>query len=105
MWGTWLNITLGVIGVALVLVAASVLASPLFAIVIAVVLLVAAIPIMSARRSSSERGSGLEGGVGGAPVSGEGSEAGEGAETAAHRAGERGSSRVSDGVWGERREA
>jgi hypothetical protein len=105
MWGNWLFVTLGGIGVVLVLLAATVLASPLLAIGIAVVILVAAVPAMSALRSRSERGAGLEGGAGGAPASGEGAEVGSDAVPAAHRARERSSDRISKGIWGERREA
>jgi hypothetical protein len=105
MWGNWLFLVLGGVGVVLVLLAATVLASPLLAIVIAVLVLLAGIPLMSAMRSRSERGGGLEGGAGGAPASGEGAEVGGGNVPAAHRARERSSSRVSSGVWGERREA
>jgi hypothetical protein len=105
MWGNWLFVTVGGIGVVLVLIAATVLASPILAIVIALIALVAAIPIMSRMRSRSERGAGLEGGAGGEPASGEGADGGTSSAPAAHRARERSSSRVSGGIWGERREA
>jgi hypothetical protein len=105
MWGNWLFVTLGAVGVALVLLAATVLASPLLAILIAVVAIAVAIPIMSRLRSASERGAGLEGGSGGAPASGEGAAVGSGSLPPAHRARERASGRISKGIWGERREA
>jgi hypothetical protein len=106
MWGNWLVAALGAVGVVLVLLAATVLASPLFAILIALVAIAVAIPVMSRLRSQSERGAGLEGGADGAPASGEGAEVGSaGAVPAAHRARERTSGRISQGIWGERREA
>jgi hypothetical protein len=104
MWGNWLFLVFGGVGVVLVLIAAIVLASPLLAILIAVVALLAAVPLMSALRSRSERGAGLAGGAGGAPVSGEGAEVGSDDVTAAQRARPRSSSRISGGIWGERRD-
>ena len=107
MWGTWFNVTMSVVGVALLLVIAIATAwTPLFAIVIAAAVIVIAIPIMSARRSSSDRGDGLRGGTDGAPASGEGGELdGAPSSGAAQRAKESSGSQVTDGIWGERREA
>jgi hypothetical protein len=107
MWGTWFNVTLSVVGVLLLLVIAIATAwTPLFAIVIAAAVIALAIPIMSARRASSERGSGVDGGADGAPASGEGGDltSSDGA-SAAQGPREGSSSRISDGIWGERREA
>jgi uncharacterized protein (DUF58 family) len=105
MWGNWLILTLAGLGVVLVLLAATVLSSPLLAILIAVVAAVVAIPIMSSRRARSEREAGLARGTGGAPASGEGGEVGAGTVPAEHRARERRSGRITKGIWGERREA
>lgn len=105
MWGNWLGVTLGGLGVVLVLLAATVLASPLFAILIAIVAIAVAIPLMSRLRSRSEGGAGVEGGSGGEPASGEGAGVGSDSVPAAHRARERTSGRISKGIWGERREA
>jgi hypothetical protein len=105
MWGNWFILTFAGLGVVLVLLAATVLASPLLAILIAVVAIGAAIPVMSRRRARSEREAGLAGETGGAPASGEGREVGAGAVPAEHRARQRGSGRITKGIWGERREA
>lgn len=107
MWGTWFNVTMSVVAVALLLVIAIATAwTPLFAIVIAAAVIAIAIPIMSARRGSSERGDRLEGGSDGSPASGEGGEVdGHPGSGAAQRAKEAQGSRMTDGIWGERREA
>jgi hypothetical protein len=105
MWGNWLLLILAGVGVLLVLLAATVLASPLLAILIAVAAIAVAIPVMSSRRAQSEQGAGVRGGSGGGPASGEGSRVGGDDIPAAHRARERSSGRMTQGIWGERREA
>lgn len=106
MYGTWFGTTLSVIGGLLLLVAllAGGLVNPIFAILIAVIAVAVAIPLMSRRRAESERSAEVGGGAGGGPVSGEGGEADDGSPEARQRADAGGADRVTEGVWGERRE-
>lgn len=106
MWGTWFNVTLGIVVVALLLVIAIATAwAPIFAIVVVAIAVAVAIPLMSRRRRRSEADADVSGGADGGPASGEGAEDDAGSPEAAHRPREESSSELTEGVWGERREA
>lgn len=110
MYGTWFGVILSFVGGLLLLIAllAAGWLNPIFAILIAIVAVAVAIPLMSRRRSGSERSDQIRGGAGGEPASGEGaSGVGEGAdmEQGRQRAGRPRSDRTTEGIWGERGEA